>query len=212
MTFCTDIDLLYWEPDLLKSAAFASQLLLAGTGTLSGTKFTIASGSLAESHVLAGQAIVLSGAVSGCYPLASVDSATELTLSVLYEGLDQSPSPPGSAADVGLVIRTFWPQRKLVSDLLLHAAGIGPESGAPAEAAIANPQALRRPCTLGTLQLLYSAMSAASNEPGPLAIRAELYERLYRRALSRTRVEIDYNGDGAAERVRHLALIELGRN
>jgi len=211
MTFCTDIDLLYWEPDLFRSAAFASQLLLAGSGSLSGTTFTIDAGSLLEAHVAAGQAIVLGGAIDGCYPIVSVNSATELSLSVLYEGLDVLPGPVGSAAGLSFAIRTFWPQRKLVSDMLRLAAGVGAESGAPAEAAIANPEALRRPCALGTLHLIHSAMAAASSEPGRLAIRAELYERLYRRSLMRTRVQIDVNGDGLAERVRHLGLIEMAR-
>ena len=28
MTFCTDIDLLHWEPNILRDAAFASQTLI----------------------------------------------------------------------------------------------------------------------------------------------------------------------------------------
>ena len=36
MTYCTDIDLLTWEPNLFKDAALASQALSAGTGTLDG--------------------------------------------------------------------------------------------------------------------------------------------------------------------------------
>ena len=36
MTFCTDTDLLPWEPNLLREASFASQTLLTGTGDLAG--------------------------------------------------------------------------------------------------------------------------------------------------------------------------------
>src|SRR5438874_1327243 len=87
MPFCNDIDLLHWEPALLKDATFASQALLSGTGNLAGTTFTISSGSFITTHVEAQQVIVLSGTIAGTFPIASVDSATQLTISVLYDGL-----------------------------------------------------------------------------------------------------------------------------
>jgi hypothetical protein len=40
MTFATDIDLLHWEPNILKDAAAVAQTILTGTGALSGTTFT----------------------------------------------------------------------------------------------------------------------------------------------------------------------------
>ena len=33
-TYCTDVDLITWEPNVLKDAAFASQTLIAGTADL----------------------------------------------------------------------------------------------------------------------------------------------------------------------------------
>ena len=42
-------------------------------------------------------------------------------------------------------------------------------------------------------------------------MRADLYERLYRRSLSRARVEIDTNGDGKADLARALNVLELAR-
>src|SRR5437764_11408978 len=100
MPFCTDTDLLHWEPNILKDAAFASQTLLAGTGNLVGTAFTITSGSLTADHIQAGQVIVLTGAVAGCFPIASVDNTTQLTVSVLYDGL-LPESGAGTAGPVG---------------------------------------------------------------------------------------------------------------
>ena len=44
LTFCNDIDLLHWEPNILRDAAFASQTLISGTGDLAGSTFTIPSG------------------------------------------------------------------------------------------------------------------------------------------------------------------------
>lgn len=216
MVFCTDVDLLHWEPNLFRDAVFASQQLLAGTGDLAGTTLTVSAGSLNAAHVAAEQVIVLSGLVTGSYPIVSVNSATQLTLSVLYDGLypeqgAKVASPVGTAASVGFVVRTFWPQRKIVSDLLLRGAGIGPEYSGREDARVVNAEALRRPCVLGTLQMIYSALAAAAEDPTHHSVRAELYERLYRRALTQARVEVDLDGDGAGDAVRRLCVGELKR-
>src|SRR5688500_17432910 len=102
MNFCNDTDLLHWEPSIFKDAALASQTLISGTGDLSGTTFTLDSaGSLVTSHVAGGNVVVLTGTNLGSYPIVSVNSATQLTLSVLYDGLypiggAPVPSPVGS--------------------------------------------------------------------------------------------------------------------
>src|SRR5690348_4588329 len=122
--FCTDTDLLHWEPGLLRSAAFVSQTLMSGSGDLSGTMFTIASGSFVSSHIAANQVIALDGSINGCFPIVSVDSATQLTLSVLYDQLfDENPeaSPIVSSTGIPFTIRTFWPQRIVISEMLLQA-------------------------------------------------------------------------------------------
>ena len=216
MIYCTDVDLLHWEPDIFRDAAFASQLQLAGTGDLSGTAFTLDTGSLTDAHVMAHQVIVLSGTVAGSYPIVSIDGAAQLTLSVMYDGLYPEsgpivPGPVGTAIDLAYAVRTFWPQRQVVSDLLTRAAGIGPETGAAASAQIINTQALRRPCALGTLQMIYSALAAAAAEPAKFSARADLYERLYRRALAQTRLHLDLDGDGREDAVRLLSVLKLKR-
>jgi hypothetical protein len=216
MTFCTDVDLLHWEPSLFRDAVFASQQLLSGTGDLNGTTFTLASGSLVTAHVAANQVIVLSGSLSGSYPIVSVNSATQLTLSVLYDGLfpdtgSATPSPAGTAAALPFAVRTFWPQRKVVSDLMMRAAGIDVGSVITPDAQIVNTEAMRRPCVLGTLQMIYNALAAAAATPTNFQVRADLYERLYRRALGQVRAEVDMNGDGAVDVLRRLNVLELTR-
>ncbi len=59
--FCTDTDLMLWEPHIASEAAFSTQTLLATTGSVSGTTLTIASGSLLTSRVRAGYIACLSG-------------------------------------------------------------------------------------------------------------------------------------------------------
>lgn len=215
MTFCNDIDLLHWEPNILKDAAFASQTLISGTGNLAGSTFTISSGSYTASHVTNDLVIVLSGAVAGSFPIVSVDSATQLTISALYDGLFPSSgsavaSGVGTATGLTYAIRTFWPQRRIVSELLLQAAGLDP-TDADAAAMIVNAQSLRRPCALGTLQMIYSALAAASATPENLNLRAEIYERLYRRALRSVTVEIARDGDGQGDLARALNVLSFER-
>lgn len=214
--FCTDIDLLHWEPNICRDAAFASQTLMSGSANLSGSTLAISSGSFIDSHIELNQVVVLSGDIAGSFPVLSVDSATQLTISVLYDKLfpddgDPEASPVGTGSGLSFVIRTFWPQRHVVSEILAQAAGILPGDSRNANAVIMNPEALRRPCLLGTLQLIYSALAAVVDAPKEYATRADLYERIYRRAMRSTMVEIDLDGDGRSDCQRKLNQIELIR-
>jgi hypothetical protein len=214
MTFASDIDLLQWEPNIMSDAAGAAQTLVSGSGNLVDKVFTITSGgSLLEARVTDDHVIVLSGAISGSYAVFNVNGSAALTISVLYDQLDvagpeeASPWVQGQANGLNFVIRTFWPQRKSVSERLLQAAGITPGSAGM----IVNPQVLRRPCALGTLQVIFSALASASESPASLTARAELYEKLYRRSLRGVVVEIDRNGDGVVDLKRPLGIVQLRR-
>jgi hypothetical protein len=55
------------------------------------------------------------------------------------------------------------------------------------------------------------AAPSAAAEPANLLVRAELYERLYRRALRAAAVEFDLDGDGEADTRRMLNVLELRR-
>src|SRR5689334_11154116 len=200
--FCTDIDLLHWEPNILRDAAFASQTLISGTATLAGTALTISAGSFTDAQVHAGEhAVVLSGSLAGTFPIVAVDSATQLTISPLYDGLFPdggaavTPVPVGAGSGLSFVIRTFWPQRRVISELLLQAAGLDPAAENPLSTLV-EPAVFCRPCALGTLNLIYGALSAAADAPAEYKIRQAIYERLYRRALRSTKVQLDFDGDG----------------
>lgn len=214
--FCTDSDLLLWEPNLLSEAAIAAQTLIAGSADLAGTTLTLSSGALIDAHVEADQVVVLGGAISGCYPIVSVDSATAMTLSILYEGVagDAEPKVPsgiGSATGLTFSVRTFWAQRRVTSELLGQAIGLTPGTEAEATTTILNPEALRRACVLGTIHMIYSILSAAVEAPEVYAIRTDLYQRLFRRELRNAIVHLDCDGDGRADIVRRLNVVTLKR-
>lgn len=210
-TFAKDIDLLHWEPTIFRDAAFVSQTLVAATGSLSGTQFTLPDSLFGGAEIVDAEVICLGGAIDGCFPIVSIDSPTQLTLSVLYDKFGADPPTAGrvgpDADDIPFAIRTFWPQRAVVTELLLQLLELSPGQFD----AVLNPQALRRACTLGALQMIYSAMSAVSADATALRVRAELYERLYRRALRVARVELDLDGDGEADARRALNVLPLVR-
>jgi hypothetical protein len=218
MIFCNDVDLLYWEPDVMKEAAFASQTLDVGSGDVAGNLLTVTSGpSLTDQKVAAGQVIVFSGAMAGSFPITGVSGPFSLRFSALYDELfPDSGSPPdsvgvGSVSGVDFVVRTFWAQRKVVSDFLSQAVGIVPGTAQAQTASVLNPRALRRAATLGTLQMIYNAMAAAASEPAKFSLRADLYERLYRRALRQAQVDVDLDGDGKANVRRSPGLVRMAR-
>ncbi|HZZ44812.1 MAG TPA: hypothetical protein VFE58_17880 [Tepidisphaeraceae bacterium] len=217
MAFCTDVDLLYWEPNLFKDGAGAAQTLLAGVADVSGTSASVGSLSLGNAHVEPLDVIQFTGAsVAGAFPIVSVDSDSSLTMSVLYDGLFHSDGSTGTAPHAGtatgqaFAVRTFYPQRQIVTQMLLQAAGL--EAGeVGGEEKVVNLEALRRVCALGALQLIYSALAAAAVSPTNLSNRADLYERLYRSAMRSVKVELDLDGDGVGDCVRVLNLLQLVR-
>jgi hypothetical protein len=212
MTFCTDLDLLHWEPTLFKDASFVSQTLLSTTADLDGTILTLPDGLVGSADEIEGEVVYIGGSVDGCFPIASIDSATQLTISVLYDKLfDETPQPrrvAGGASGVVATIRTFWPQRKIVSDLMLGLLDVPIDK----PQRVLNPVALRRACVLGTLQMIYAAISATSEDASAARVRADLYERLYRRALRSARIELDLDDDGEADCRRTLASLKLVRS
>lgn len=212
--YCTDTDLLRWEPTLFAEAAFASQTLLSADCTLGGTTLTLAGGASFEaSRVRAGHVATISGtAANGGFPIISIESATSATVSVLHDGLDALPPLTApivdAAAALRVTVRTFSPQRQIVSELLSWMSGIRPGTAAR----VMNASVLRRPCALGTLHMIYNAMAAAAmQDSADLIVRAELYERLYRKSLRGVVVELDLDGDGRVDAQRALRLVQFAR-
>ncbi|MEZ0267731.1 MAG: hypothetical protein ACAI43_23615 [Phycisphaerae bacterium] len=223
-TFCTDSDLLHWEPDLLDDAALLTQLLLTGTGTLTDSStFTtgVSPGFNLLTGIEAGQVIVLGEPVNACFPIVERVNDTTLRVSTVTSELfpESGELPPQllgctSAADVPYTIRSFWAQRSVVSAFMLAAAGGDPAvaaaEGRPAPSVL-NPASLKRACVLGTIQMIYATLAAAAAEPAALQARADMYERLYRRALRQTEVVLDLDGDGRADVRKSLGGLQTMR-
>jgi hypothetical protein len=239
MTFCSDTDLLYWEPGLFADAAGVAQKLLSGEATVNGPAVTIGiSQSLPDAGVVAGSVITFSGGdVQGSFPIVSIDSNTQLTMTALYDGLDAETLEPALVADATsqqYVIRTFYAHRRSATEEILIAAGLDPT--ATDGLSILNPQALKRPCVLRALWMIYTARAGAAMASAAAAVqaagtgsdaatigagrdreqtnytaRAAVYERLYWRALRSVQLLIDTDGDGRADVTKMMNLAELRR-
>jgi hypothetical protein len=214
MIFCTDADLLSWEPNLLAEAQFVSQALFSVSATLAQTLLTITTTTFDKHHVRAGDVVILSGAVEGCYPIVELQNETQCSLTRPQARYMQDPrltsTSPVGVATSGLTatVRTFAPQRMVASELLSSLAGATAGSGRT----IVNPSVLRRSAVLGTLHMIYNALAAVSPDAAAeLEVRSQLYEMLYRKSLRAAVVEIDTNGDGLADEVRHLRTAVLVR-
>jgi hypothetical protein len=214
-TYATDKDLLHWEPNIFTDAASVAQTMLSGSGNLEGTVFSIVSSgsvTLGDAQVATGNVIVFSGAINGSYPIVEIVNPTKLAVSVLYDRIIEQPSllpaPPGWSDGINFAVRTFWPLRSVVSRAILEAARIQPEN---ADAMILNPELLRRPCVLGTLEMIHSAVAASADAPAEALGRAELYQSLYRRALRAVTLELDLNGDGKVDERRSMNVLQLKR-
>lgn len=204
MTYCHDLDLLHWEPSILADTAMASQTLLDADATLDGTRLTLSSGSWLTAQVGAGDVAVLSGAASGCFPIVSINSATEATITVFRGSrLEEAPVPPPNAGVVHVVVRTFLPQREIVASLLERAIDLRQGE------TLVNPGSLKLAAVAGTLQMIFNALAALAEEPAHFSIRADLYERLYRKQLRSVAVEVDTNGDGRPDYRRSLGVVRL---
>ena len=85
--FSNDADILKYEPILFGELHLPQQVLAIGTGgTVSGTTFTASGADFVSAQVSSGGVIYLQttdGILDGAYEIISVDSTTQLNISVI---------------------------------------------------------------------------------------------------------------------------------
>ena len=128
--FSSDADILRYEPILFGELHLPGQVLAAGTGgTLSGTSFTGSGADFIGVQVLAGGVIYLrsaDGLLDGAYEIVSVDSATQLTVSVVRADSNAAAIAPPAATDISYRVSTLRPQAGEVGFQLTEYFGIRP--------------------------------------------------------------------------------------
>jgi hypothetical protein len=204
VNFSNDVDILKYEPVLFGELHLPWQVLAAGNGgTLSGTTFAASGADFVSALVARGQVIYLQsadGSLDGAYEIVSVDSVTELTVSVIRTDSDDEPIAPPAATDVSYRISTFGPQAGEVGFQLTEYFGIGP--GNPASDVnvedVVDIDVLRRASVFAVISSVY-AMLASKAKDENFWKKSLHYQKLFERARERCRLSIDVDGDGVAD-------------
>jgi hypothetical protein len=215
--FSNDVDILKYEPALFGELYLPWQVLIEGTGgILSGTNFTAAGADFIAAKVSAGGVVYLRNSaltIDGAYEIVSVDSATQLTVSVLRADDEGDTIEPPQASDVCYRISTFDPQANEAAFALTEYFGIKP--GAPASDVdaedILDCDVLRRASVFVVISGVY-AMLAGKNDDEAFWKKSNYYRKCFENARSRACVSIDADDDGIAERTSSGGAIRLNRD
>lgn len=217
--FANDRDLLVYEPGLFDDVAWIGQRLVDGLEVaLSGDGLTLlrGSGSWVDDGVGVGSVVVLEGL--GAVEVVSVVSAVSLGVSRLRAGA-ASPAIPVRVGGWtgGARVSTFSPQLAATHGLILNGLGVvegeAPEGGDGRVYAsqILNGGDLVRAECLGALHLVYSAASSLVGEASVSWTKALMYRDRFGEERQRVAVEIDTDGDGAADVHRRVNALRLVR-
>jgi hypothetical protein len=215
--FSEDVDILRYEPILFGELHLPGQVLASGAGgVLNGTTFTAASADFVSAHVSGGGVIYLqsaNGFLEGTFEIVSVDSATQLTVSVLRADSGDEPIAPPAATDISYRVSTFAPQATEVGFQLTEYFSIRP--GNPASDAgvedIFDKNVLRLASVFAVISSVYAMLASKSHDENFWS-KSLYYQKLFEKARQRCRLIIDTGSDGAVDVVRLRASVSLLRD
>lgn len=208
---CSDRDILKYEPALFGVNFLANQVIAAGTGgALTGTTFGASGANFVSAQVEPGDCIYLKSADSsldGVYEIVSVDSATQVCISVLRADSKDDPiAPPVGTQTTGLTYRvsTLKPQIAEVSLRLMEYLWLKPGEvrGDVSADDILNSDEVTQLCAMGTIASAYRTLTSGDDTEN-FKSKSQEYERLFGEGMERCRVAIDKDGDGVADSVRY---------
>lgn len=215
--FSNDVDILKYEPKLFGEWHLPWQVLTAGSGgTLSGTTFTASGADFINSSIEAGQVIYLeseTGPIDGAYEIVSVNSATELTVSVIRTDPNDEPIAPPAATNVSYRISTFGPQASEIGIRLTEYFDIRPGNSASNIDVehILDADVLKAASIFAVISSVYT-MLANSAEDENLWKKSLHYQKLFEKARERCRLSIDIDGDETADITKSGASRKLTRD
>jgi hypothetical protein len=201
VTFSKDADILKYEPILFGELHLPWQVLAAGTGaSLSDTTLTASSADFAAAQVQAGGVVYLrsaDGSLDGAYEIVSVDSSTQLSISVVRADSTETAVPLPTATDISYRISTFGPQAAEVGFQLTEYFGIRP--GNPASDIetddILDTTVLRLASVFAVISGVYAMLAGKTKEPNYWS-KSLYYQKLSTKARERCRLSIDIGADG----------------
>jgi hypothetical protein len=205
MLFSTDSDILKYEAVLFSDLYFPWQELCKGVdGELNGTVFSSQSQNLVSSGVQAGGVIYLrsgDGTLDGCFEIVSVNSSSELTVSVLRTDRDGlAIAPPTGGSGISFRVSTFGPQCSEMLFELTRYFGIGPGNPDSDYGVddIVDTNVLRQASVYAIIASVYATLGSRTGDQGYWK-RSLYYKKLFEKAKESCRVSIDIDSDGIAE-------------
>jgi hypothetical protein len=204
VTFSNDADILKYEPILFGELHLPWQVLASGTGAnLNGTILIASGADFIAAQVQAGSVVYLQsadGSLDGVYEIVSVDSSTQLNISVLRADSADTAVPPPAATDISYRINTFGPQAAEVGFQLTEYFGIRPGNPASDVDAddILDATVLRLASVFAVISSVY-AMLASKTKNQNYWNKSLYYQKLSTKARGRCRLSIDVGADGLAD-------------
>jgi len=217
VSFSNDADILKYEPILFGELHRPGQVLTAGTGgTLNGTTFTASGADFVSAQVSSGGVAYLQsadGTLDGAYEIVSVDSATQLTISIIRADSDDQLIAPPAATNISYRISTFRPQASEVAFQLTEYFDIKP--GNPASDIdvqdVLDTDVLRMASVFAVISSVY-AMLASKAEDENFWKKSLHYQTLFEKARQRCRLSIDVGSNKVADITRFGSSIRLVRD
>jgi hypothetical protein len=215
--FSSDVDILKYEPVLFGELHLPWQVQTSGTGaTLSATTLTAPGANFVAASIEPGGVAYLrssDGALDGAYEIVSVDSATQLTVSVVRADLSRPAVAPPANDEVSYRISTLGPQAVEAAFQLTEHFGIRPGNPASEIATddLVDVEGLRRASVLLVISNVY-AMWASRGEGECLLQKSVLYRQLFEKARQRCHLSVDLGSDGIADVNRVGGVVRLVRD
>jgi hypothetical protein len=204
VSFSNDADIMKYEPVLFGELYLPWQVLAQGSGgTLSGTTFTAEGADFVSAQAVAGGVIYLQSQdnlLDGAYEIISVDSPTQLTLSVIRPDSQSDPIAPPAAVDISYRIITLTPQANEAGLQLTEYFGIKPGNPASVYGVedILDTTVLRQASVFAVISNVY-AMLAGRSKDDNCWNKSLYYRKLYNQARARVRLCIDAGDDGIVD-------------
>ncbi len=215
--FSNDVDILKYEPILFGELHLPWQILASGTGAaLAGTTLTASDANFEIAGVSPGDVAYLrsaGGSLDGAYEIVSVDSTTQLTVSVLRSDPADTPIAPPASDEITCRISTFGPQAGEAACQLTEYFGIQPGDPTSTIAVddIVDTEGLRRASVFWVISSVY-AMWTSRTECEAFWQKSLHYRQLFENARQRCHLSVDLGPDGVADVIRVGSAIRLVRD
>ena len=188
MTYCTDTDLLFWEPDLAREARMAADVVHAGGARREGTRLCFVDPPIRAIEV--GQLVCVEGAT---FPIVTVAGSCLAFSPMLRRDWAAGKDPREAVACSFRAPRRVEAQRAIVSRSIDAALRVRPGDR------IVVTDRLRRIAALAALRVVSAQLSIFGSGGARWGVRRDVYARLLRREMRAGSIGIDTTGDGTAD-------------